>query len=488
MKRLFSVVLALLLAVQLPARVKLPAVLGSNMVLQRNAEVNFWGEASPRSRVRVTASWDGRTHETRADASGRWALKLPTGEAGGPYTVTLSDGEPLVLDNVLVGEVWVCSGQSNMEMPVSGFMFQPVEGAVDAIADAGMYPGIRMFTVPRVSSKTPLDDCDAAWQTATPASVGQFSAVGYFFGRMLYKALGIPVGLITSNWGGSTIEAWMTVDAIDATPGIDHAVAKSGTYDNSIPQRLYNGMILPVCRYTAKGFIWYQGESNKGYHAKYPYDMAALAANWRAAWGGGEQMPFYYVQLAPFDYDIPMHRFRGEENPILLPLMVEAQIRALDLIPNTGMAVNTDLGDATQIHPPRKDLVGQRLALLALTGTYGCEGIDSRGPLFERADFGDGRAVVTFRSNSTLIPTDTPLQGFEIAGKDRIFHPAEAFVIHRDYDFSSQVEVRSDAVAEPVAVRYAFRNVVERVNLTNTIGLPAFPFRTDTWDDAGFAQ
>ena len=164
MKRLFSVVLALLLAVQLPARVKLPAVLGSNMVLQRNAEVNFWGEASPRSRVRVTASWDGRTHENRADSSG-------------PYTVTLSDGEPLVLDNVLVGEVWVCSGQSNMEMPVSGFMFQPVEGAVDAIADAGMYPGIRMFTVPRVSSKTPLDDCDAAWQTATPSSVVQFSSV-----------------------------------------------------------------------------------------------------------------------------------------------------------------------------------------------------------------------------------------------------------------------------------------------------------------------
>ena len=285
MKRLFSVVLALLLAVQLPARVKLPAVLGSNMVLQRNAEVNFWGEASPRSRVRVTASWDGRTHETRADASGRWALKLPTGEAGGPYTVTLSDGEPLVLDNVLVGEVWVCSGQSNMEMPVSGFMFQPVEGAVDAIADAGMYPGIRMFTVPRVSSKTPLDDCDAAWQTATPASVGQFSAVGYFFGRMLYKALGIPVGLITSNWGGSTIEAWMTVEAIDATPGIDHAVAKSGTYDNSIPQRLYNGMILPVCRYTAKGFIWYQGESNRKNWYDYKALQVSLVKLWRETWG-----------------------------------------------------------------------------------------------------------------------------------------------------------------------------------------------------------
>ena len=263
MKRFFLAAVVLLLAVQAEAEVKLPALLGSNMVLQRNTEVNFWGEASPRSRVLLTASWDGRTYDAKADAEGRWAMKIATGEAGGPYTVTVSDGKEVVLDNVMLGEVWVCSGQSNMEMPVSGFMFQPVEGAVDAIADAGMYPGIRMFTVPRVSSKTPLDDCDAAWQTATPASVGQFSAVGYFFGRMLYKALGIPVGLITSNWGGSTIEAWMTVDAIDATPGIDHAVAKSGTYDNSIPQRLYNGMILPVCRYTAKGFVWYQGESNR---------------------------------------------------------------------------------------------------------------------------------------------------------------------------------------------------------------------------------
>ena len=189
MKRFFLAAVVLLLAVQAEAEVKLPALLGSNMVLQRNTEVNFWGEASPRSRVLLTASWDGRTYDAKADAEGRWAMKIATGE-------TVSDGKEVVLDNVMLGEVWVCSGQSNMEMPVSGFMFQPVEGAVDAIADAGMYPGIRMFTVPRVSSKTPLDDCDAAWQTATPASVGQFSAVGYFFGRMLYKALGIPVGLI----------------------------------------------------------------------------------------------------------------------------------------------------------------------------------------------------------------------------------------------------------------------------------------------------
>ena len=328
MKRFFLAAVVLLLAVQAEAEVKLPALLGSNMVLQRNTEVNFWGEASPRSRVLLTASWDGRTYDAKADAEGRWAMKIATGEAGGPYTVTVSDGKEVVLDNVMLGEVWVCSGQSNMEMPVSGFMFQPVEGAVDAIADAGMYPGIRMFTVPRVSSKTPLDDCDAAWQTATPASVGQFSAVGYFFGRMLYKALGIPVGLITSNWGGSTIEAWMTVDAIDATPGIDHAVAKSGTYDNSIPQRLYNGMILPVCRYTAKGFIWYQGESNRKNWYDYKALQVSLVKLWRETWGDGK-MPFYYTQLAPYRYEGDTLRS--------LPLVIEAQYRALAEIPHSGI-------------------------------------------------------------------------------------------------------------------------------------------------------
>ena len=302
MKRFFWGALALLLAVQAEAEVKLPAVLGSNMVLQRNTEVNFWGEASPRSRVRVTTSWNGRTYDAKADAEGRWTMKIATDEAGGPYTVTVSDGREIVLDNVMLGEVWVCSGQSNMEMPVSGFMFQPVEGAVDAIADAGMYPGIRMFTVPRVSSQTPLQDCEAAWQTATSESVGQFSAVGYFFGRMLYKALGIPVGLITPNWGGSTIAAWMTVDAIDSTPGIDYAAAKSGTYDNSIPQRLYNGMLLPVCRFTAKGFIWYQGESNRRNWYDYKALQVSLVKLWRETWGDGK-MPFYYTQLAPYRYE-----------------------------------------------------------------------------------------------------------------------------------------------------------------------------------------
>lgn len=298
----FCLVAMLLAAAPVAARVKLPAVLGSNMVLQRNTEVNFWGGATPNSRVRVMPSWNGRSYETRADDAGRWALKVPTGEAGGPYTVTVSDGDPVVLENVLLGEVWICSGQSNMEMPVGGFLHQPVEGSAEAVAAAGDCPGIRMFTVPKVSSESPREDCEAAWQCSTPASVRSFSAVGYFFGRMLCRVLDVPVGLITPNWGGSAIEAWMTVEAIDSTPGIDHALAKSGTYDNSIPQRLYNGMILPVCRFTAKGFIWYQGESNRRNWFDYEALQVSLVDLWRATWGDG-RMPFYITQLAPYAYE-----------------------------------------------------------------------------------------------------------------------------------------------------------------------------------------
>ena len=479
MKRFFGGALALLLAVQAEAEVKLPAVLGSNMVLQRNTEVNFWGEASPRSRVRVTTSWNGRTYDAKADAEGRWTMKIATDEAGGPYTVTVSDGREIVLDNVMLGEVWVCSGQSNMEMPVSGFMFQPVEGAVDAIADAGMYPGIRMFTVPRVSSQTPLQDCEAAWQTATSESVGQFSAVGYFFGRMLYKALGIPVGLITPNWGGSTIEAWMTVDAIDSTLGIDHAAAKSGTYDNSIPQRLYNGMLLPVCRFTAKGFIWYQGESNRRNWYDYKALQVSLVKLWRETWGDGK-MPFYYTQLAPY-------RYEGDDLRSL-PLVIEAQYRALAEIPYAGIAATTDLGNPTCIHPARKREVGERLAFLALANDYGVKGLPAPAPVYKSMERDGNKLVLTFdnlplkaRNGVDSFVAFGPdgyrrPAGFEIAGEDRVFKY-----------WDNRIEVSSDRVPEPVAVRYAFRNYCPEANVVTTMGQPLAPFRTDDWplDDIG---
>lgn len=487
MKRLFFAALALLLAVQAGAEVKLPALLGSNMVLQRNTEVNFWGEASPRSRVRVTTSWNGRTYDTRADAAGRWALKVATGEAGGPYTVTVSDGAKVVLDNVMLGEVWICSGQSNMEMPVYGFMYQPVEGASDAVVDAGRYPGIRMFTVPKVSAETPCDTCGGEWLTPAPASVGAFSAVGYFFGQTLYKILDIPIGLITPNWGGSTIETWMTVDAIDSTPGIDHGVAKSGTYDNSIPQRLFNGMILPVCRYTAKGFIWYQGESNRRNWYDYKALQVSLVKLWRETWGD-EKMPFYFTQLAPY-------RYEGDDLRSL-PLVVEAQYRAMAEIPHSGIAATTDLGNPTCIHPSRKREVGERLAFLALANDYGVKGLPAPAPTYKSMEREGGKLVLSFNNLSPRHSWNDPDSfmaylpdgyvrpgGFEIAGEDRVFHPAKAGFKW----WENKIEVSSDQVPEPVAVRYAFRNYCPEANVMTTMGQPLVPFRTDDWplDDIG---
>lgn len=487
MKRFCLAAVMLLAAAPVAARVKLPAVLGSNMVLQRNTEVNFWGGATPNSRVRVMPSWNGRSYETRADDAGRWALKVPTGEAGGPYTVTVSDGDPVVLENVLLGEVWICSGQSNMEMPVGGFLHQPVEGSAEAVAAAGDCPGIRMFTVPKVSSESPREDCEAAWQCSTPASVRSFSAVGYFFGRMLCRVLDVPVGLITPNWGGSAIEAWMTVEAIDSTPGIDHALAKSGTYDNSIPQRLYNGMILPVCRFTAKGFIWYQGESNRRNWFDYEALQVSLVDLWRATWGDG-RMPFYITQLAPYAYEGASLRS--------LPLVVEAQYRAAARLEHAGVAATTDLGMPSCIHPARKREVGERLAWLALANDYGIEGLPAPAPTFREMERRGDKLLLRF---DNLSPSDDwsgadsfvgygpegelRLGGFEVVGTDRVFHPAEGRVLWGD----GRIEVSSPEVAEPVAVRYAFRNWCPEANVFTTSGQPLAPFRSDDWplDDIG---
>lgn len=487
MKRLFFVVLALLLVSRLSAEIKLPAVLGNNMVLQRNTEVNFWDEATPRSRIRLTTSWNDRTYDVKADATGKWALKIATGDAGGPYTVHISDGDQLVLENVMLGEVWICSGQSNMEMPVCGFMQQPVEGSVDAIVNAGQYPGIRMFTVPKVSSQTPKEDCDAVWRTSTPASVSAFSAVGYFFGLTLNKVLGIPIGLITPNWGGSTIETWMTVESIDSTPGIDHAVAKSGVYDNSIPQRLYNGMILPICRYTAKGFIWYQGESNRKNWYDYKALQVSLVKLWRQTWND-EQMPFYFTQLAPY-------RYEGDDLRSL-PLVIEAQYKAMNEIPRSGIAATTDLGNPTCIHPQRKREVGARLAYLALANDYGIEGLPAPAPTYKSMTRDGNKLVVSFNNLSARHTWNTPDSftgyrpegyvrpgGFEIAGADRVFHPAKA----NFQWWENRIEVFSDDVPDPVAVRYAFRNYCPTANVVTTMEQPLAPFRTDDWplDDIG---
>ena len=316
MKKILLVGLSLLMACPTFAKIKLPALVGSNMVLQREREVNLWGEASPSKKVTVTTSWDGRKYTTQSDSDGKWLLKVSTPAAGGPYTIRISDGDPVTLENVMIGEVWVCSGQSNMQMSMTGNLGEPVDGGVEALIEAPKYKDIRLFYTPMVTSPQPVDTCGGEWKVSSSESVAPFSAAAYFFARDLNDALGVPVGLIQTAWGGTRIEAWMpeaTAREVEAD-----IVQTNDRFEN--PNKvgyLYNAMIRPLLNMTARGFIWYQGESNvhTNNYPHYAHYMEKLVSQWRGDWGDPD-MPFYFVQLVP-------HIYEGGTDGIVLPLMIE---------------------------------------------------------------------------------------------------------------------------------------------------------------------
>lgn len=485
-----------LLALSLTGRSEVvPAsLIGDNMVLQRNSEAKLWGKADAGKTVTVVPSWDGRKYKCKADSEGNWCVSVATGEAGGPYTIKISDGKAVELQNVLLGEVWVCSGQSNMEMPVCGFMYQPVDGSQEHITYAAEYPGIRMFQVPRVSKKELQQECEGSWKESTPASVCGFSATGYMFGKVLYRALGgnIPVGLIEADWGGSCIETWMTEETIRSIEGIDVDRCFALDGENAHPQLLFNAMIYPIHNYTAKGFIWYQGESNRFNWNDYKKLFVAMVNSWRDLWDD-QQMPFYYVQLAPYNYEGADLRS--------LPLVIEAQYQALAELQHAGIAATTDIGNPTGIHPQRKYEVGERLAWLALANDYGVQGVPRPAPTFKSMELVDDERrgkmfLVSFNNLSDFGKWNDPdsfkgyaadgychPDGFEIAGADKVWHKARG-----NYRWwHNQIEVWSDEVPEPVAIRYAFKNFPKDANVITTSGQPLAPFRTDDWelDDIG---
>lgn len=464
------------------AQLRLPALLSDNMVLQRNSEVNFWGWAYPNQEVKITTSWNDAEQLVQANDKGIWRTKILTDEAGGAYTISFSSNEEkIALHNILIGEVWICSGQSNMEMPMGGFMYQPVENSLVDIIEANEYPDIRLFTVPNVSSDQPLHDCESSWLIASPKSVTAFSAVGYYFGKTLSKVLKVPIGLISSTWGGSNIETWMTYSVIDSLQGINHEVATSGRTDNSIPQRLYNGMIVPICQFTAKGFIWYQGESNRKNWYDYKKLQVALVKLWRDSWRN-HTMPFYLTQLAPYNYE--------EENLRSLPLIIEAQYQAAREIPYSGIAATTDLGNPTCIHPQKKREVGQRLAFLALEKDYDVEGLPAPAPTFHSMESEGNKLILKFNNVSKEYDWNNPNsfkgylsegyvtpQGFEVAGTDSLFVPARA----NFQWWKNKIEVWSDSISTPIAVRYAFKNYCKEANVVTSFEQPLAPFRTDSW-------
>ena len=478
MKRLAAIVLATLsMCFYVDAKVVMPSVFGSNMVLQRNSSVALWGTAKPDSKVTVQTSWNGKKVSVTSDKDGKWFARVETPEAGGPYKVTVSDGEKLVFDNVLIGEVWFCSGQSNMEMPVKGFKGQPVEGGVDAILDADPSTPIRMCNVRRSLSSVPKDDCEAFWYEHTQDAVANTSATAYFFARDLHRALDIPIGIIVSAWGGTLIEPWMSREVFESEYK-DYDLSfldgeKLPEKSQYKPCTLFNAMVNPLIPYTIKGWIWYQGESNRNTYESYAKLQTSYAAMMRKYWDN-PKMPFYFVQIAPYC-------FQGKAEGETAAMLMEAQAKSLETIPYSGMATTADIGEPWCIHPAKKQEVGRRLAMMALKKDYGMALEGAFAPMYDRMEIKkDGKIVLYFKNNDSGIgPVNETHSCFEVAGEDQVFYPATGRVM-RGY---ATIEVTCPAeVPNPVAVRYAFHNYAPGV-LKNGSGVAMVPFRTDDWPE-----
>lgn len=473
--RIITFIFFLSAAFGLKAQVKLPSLFTDNMVLQQQAQVPVWGWAKEGSSVNVTTSWDGKTYSAKTDRTGRWTVRVSTPSAGGPYEVTISDGStgPVKLNNVLVGEVWLCTGQSNMEMPLKGFKGQPIIGSNDAILKS-RNKNLRIYTVPRSSQKEPQENSKPSpWKVAGPETVANFSATGYFFGRLLNEMLDVPVGLINVSYGGSTAEAWMDPEVLKSFPEIK-VPGKNDSIKvvNRTPTTLFNGMLHPVIGYGIKGCIWYQGESNYERPDQYELLFPAMVKRWRSLWSQGD-FPFYYVQIAPYNYSqLPPYNYGGKFNSAYLR---DAQRKSASKIPNSAMAVVMDIGEENSIHPAHKEEGGKRLALLALAKTYGMQGFGFASPEYESMSIAGSVAVLKFANAANgLSSFGKDLSCFEIAGKDKNFYPAKAAIN------GSSVSVSSPIVKEPVAVRYAFKDFVAG-DLFGTDGLPVASFRTDDW-------
>lgn len=473
MKKCVLVGWFLLSSLAIVAKVSFPSVIADNMVLQQKSTVKLWGKSVPGSEVSIVPSWGQKVYKAQVDYLGNWLTMVETPSAGGPYAIVFDDGEKTILRNILIGEVWLCSGQSNMEMPLRGFGGQPVEGGNDYIARAKKSVPIRMFTTANKHSRIPLDDCGGTWSEHTSEAVAECSATAYFFGHYLQEVLEVPVGLIISSWGGSKIEAWMSRNSLASFPefnldfGEDKRTLKTPVHQT--PCNLYYAKLHPLLNYVIKGAIWYQGESNRNDPVLYGRLFPAFVKDLRDSFGQGD-FPFYYVQIAPFAYENP-------EGTVGAKLR-EVQCKSMNVIPNAGMVVTLDIGESNCIHPARKKEVGERLAYWALARTYDKKGIGYEGPIYSSMIVEGGKVLLTFKNVSAkgIGPLRKNLEGFEVAGNDRKFHPASAYVDTR----SGKVVVSCNEVVQPIAVRYAYKNYAE-ASLFNEWGLPASSFRTDDW-------
>ncbi|MFY0606985.1 MAG: sialate O-acetylesterase [Cyclobacteriaceae bacterium] len=477
---IFSMIFGLLGIQILYAQLRLPAIVSSDMVLQRDTQVKLWGWTNPEETVTIDCSWLDKEVNATADENGQWEVSVATNLSKETQEIIIASGdEKIKLENILFGEVWLCSGQSNMWQPVSGYTGQPTFGFKEAMLNANN-PNLRLFTVGKIPSTKPLDDLKEhkTWASASSKNVADFSAVAYYFGQQLQEFLDVPVGLIHSSWGGTRVEVWMSEESISPYRKVDLTELESDDIKpRSTPSVLYNSMIQPLIPFTIKGALWYQGESNRNNPDEYKLLFPAMVKGWREQWELGE-FPFYYVQIAPYSYG-NNDAFQGVSNTAF---QREAQLQCLDLIPNSGMAVTIDLGKEKFIHPPNKKEVADRLLYNALGKTYGYGELNFQSPVYESMSISEEGVVLSFTNLGKGLYANGELIGFEIAGEDHIFYPAEATI-----QKGKTVLVKSDKVIEPLAVRYAWRNWT-KATLFGTNMLPVSSFRTDDWEEATLAD
>jgi sialate O-acetylesterase len=454
------------LAIVSPAfsQIRLPAVLGSHMVLQQNTMVNFWGWCDPAEKITITTNWDTTTYFAVGSSGATWMTKIKTPAAGGPYKIILQGYNKVELDDILIGEVWLCGGQSNMQangMPGGLEIKQSVEEAPHATNTS-----IRFFFIPKSTSAFLQDDVAAHWVVCSPEEMKKFSSVGYFFGKELQQKLNVPVGLISSNWGGTPAETWTPKETIDNDAILANAAQKLEKTDwwPVTSGAAYNSMIYPVTHFAIAGAIWYQGESNTETNSTYSTLLNTMIGSWRKAWQN--EFPFYLVQIAPFTYD--------KQN--IRSLLCEQQTKTLSF-PKTGMVVISDLvDDVKNIHPQNKKEVGLRLAHLALAKTYNKKEGAFEYPLYKTFAVEKNKIRINFANvTDGLISKNGDPKEFWIAGDDKKFVPAKAKID------KNTILVWSHEVKKPVAVRFGFGNA-SMPNVFSKEGLPVNLFRTDDWD------
>ena len=484
MRKILTILALTALTVGSQAKVRLPHIICDNMVLQQQTDARLWGWAQPGKTVNVSTSWNNEIVSTKADKNGKWLVKVKTPKASyDPLSITFDDGETLTISNVVAGEVWVCAGQSNMEMPVKGFGMCPVKDYNHWVIESARHTGVRSVKIPSVMRAVPQEDAQCEWRICSPKTVGEFSATGYFFARQLHEALDIPIGLIEANKGGTRVESWLTKENLqkytnDPTDSVE-ICKKWAQWDYHRSLLWGNGTFNPILNFTVKGILYYQGCSNVGDPGdQYSERMKLLVEQWRSQFGLGE-IPFYFVQIAPWAYD------DGDLNAISGALLREQQWKAAQIIPNSSLVCINDLVypyEYSQIHPAQKQPVGERLAYTALHRDYGFENVLYKSSSFKDMTIKNDTVFIHLQDNYSADAPFEQMEGFEVAGADKVFYPAQArhFWQSGGGYWDEAIMITCPEVKKPVAVRYCFKNF-QIGNVKNGANLPLFPFRTDNW-------